>query len=195
MNVFFSPGINYEYASAHRIRNVNVAIAVNCDPLRVLECILREGQQRRPLPVELVNELASGVGDVYVAKRIGRDAYRFRELSGASASHTELSNEFQNRRRGCWRFCFRGRLRASCKSCDGDDCEKTSGSTTPRAKGHTLINLSHLHASVALNHVRWNALINASAFATFEVSLLRLASRGEQLSGASHSRAELPRHC
>src|SRR5580704_18519573 len=145
MNVFFASGINHEHASANWVRNINIAVAVNRDPLRVFERVLLEGKQRRSLPVELVNELAPRICDVYVAERIGGDAYGFRELPGTSASHTELSDEFQNRRRRCWRFCFRRGLRASGKRCNGDDCEKTSGSTTPRAKGHTLINLSHLH--------------------------------------------------
>src|SRR6202040_411886 len=98
VNIPFPSGINHEHACANRIRNVNVAVAINRYPLRVLEGVLCEGEQRRSLPVEFVNELAPRIGDIHIAKGISRDAYRLRKLSRAAASHAELSDEFQRRR-------------------------------------------------------------------------------------------------
>jgi len=160
----------------------------------VLESVLREGEQRRSLPVEFVNELAPRIGDIHVAKGISRDAYRLRELPWTTSSHAELSDEFQSRHRRKRRFRFRRSLRATGKSRNDNARQKTRGGT-PNAKGHTQKNLSHLGASVTPNHVRWNALINACAFAAFEASSRRLASRGGRWSGASRSRAERARHC
>ena len=72
VNVFFSSGINHEHASANRIRNVNIAVGVDRDPLRMLKSVLLEGKQRRSLPVKLVYELAAGIGDVDVTEKMAR---------------------------------------------------------------------------------------------------------------------------
>src|SRR5215472_16505310 len=99
VNVLLSSRVNHENASANRIGNVDIAVSIHRNPLRMLQGVFRERKQRSSLPVKFVNEFAARIGDVDIAEGIRRNAHGFGKLTGASAFGPKLANELESR---CW---------------------------------------------------------------------------------------------
>ena len=85
--ILVAVGKENESAASPDIRQVDRAAAIHGDRLRIFQPRLPERKQRPAFPSELVNEAASGIGEVNVPKRIGRDIGRLIQLAGVSALH------------------------------------------------------------------------------------------------------------